>query len=126
LPQEALYETWGAEADDWDTQEYTDDQLINVLYDVRLPRLHYVATFIVLQSPSPNGCARVSLAVPQDDKSPEALGQNVLALTLALLLCLAVGNVMWKIVAVSWALLSAAVRYSAVAFILLCIAAFIV
>ena len=33
--QDALYETWAAEVDDWDTQEYTDDQLVNILYTVR-------------------------------------------------------------------------------------------
>ncbi|CAK0778942.1 hypothetical protein CVIRNUC_004669 [Coccomyxa viridis] len=46
--------------------------------------------------------------------------QNVLAIALALLLVAAVGNVVFKIVLVSWALFSAAVRYSAVALILIC------
>ena len=41
LSQDAMYETWAAEVDDWDTQEYTDDQLVNILYTVRThgPRL---------------------------------------------------------------------------------------
>jgi len=47
--------------------------------------------------------------------------QNVLAIALALLLVAAVGNVIFKIVVVSWALFSAAVRYSAVALILICL-----
>lgn len=33
--QDAMYETWAAEVDDWDTQEYSDDQLISILYNVR-------------------------------------------------------------------------------------------
>lgn len=61
----------------------------------------------------------------QDDSSPESVAQNVLAIALALLLCAAVGNVVWKIVVVSWALVSAAVRYVAVALILLSIAVFL-
>ena len=54
--------------------------------------------------------AKLSLACMQDDSSTESVAQNVLAIALALLLFAAVGNVMWKIVVVSWALISAAVR----------------
>ncbi len=61
----------------------------------------------------------------QDDSSPESAAQNVLAIALALLLAAAVGNLVWKVVIVSWALLSAAVRYVAVAFLLLAIAVFL-
>lgn len=57
----------------------------------------------------------------QDDGSVGSTAQNVLAIALALLLVLAVGNVIVKIVVVSWALFSAAVRYSAVALILVCL-----
>ena len=61
----------------------------------------------------------------QDDTSAESVAQNVLAVALALLLSAAVANIMWKIVIVSWALVSAAVRYVAVALILVCIAVFL-
>ncbi len=50
----------------------------------------------------------------------------MLAIALALLLVAAVGNVIFKIVVVSWALFSAAVRYSAVALILICLSTLIV
>ncbi len=49
----------------------------------------------------------------------------MLSIALALLLFLAAGNVVWRIVVVSWALLSAAVRYTTVALILLSIAVFL-
>ena len=62
------------------------------------------------------GCCHV-----QDEGSVGSTAQNVLAIALALLLVLAVGNVIFKIVLVSWALFSAAVRYSAVALILICL-----
>ena len=61
----------------------------------------------------------------QDDTSAESVAQNVLAVALALLLCAALANIMWKIVIVSWALVSAAVRYVAVALILVSIAVFL-
>ena len=41
LMQDAMYETWAAgEVDDWDTQEYSDEQLIGILYNVCGPPLH--------------------------------------------------------------------------------------
>ncbi|CAL8470045.1 g9587 [Coccomyxa elongata] len=91
--QDAMYETWGADLDDWEMRECSDDELIGVLYS--------------------------------DESSAESVAQNVLSIALALLLCLAVGNVVWRIVVVSWALLSAAVRYTTVALILLSIAVFL-
>lgn len=125
-----MYETWGAEADDWDTQEYTDDQLINALYDVSSAwHPHPMPPNKELQSVGLHAAgthdSRTIFAHAQDNSSPESVAQNVLAVTLALLLFLAVGNIVWKIVAVSWALVSAAVRYSTVAFILVCIAVFL-
>ncbi len=62
----------------------------------------------------------------QDEGSAGTTAQNVLAIALALLLVAAVGNVIFKIVVVSWALFSAAVRYSAVALILICLSTLIV
>lgn len=56
----------------------------------------------------------------QEEGGAGTTAQNVLAIALALLLVAAVGNVVFKIVLVSWALFSAAVRYSAVALILIC------
>jgi hypothetical protein len=51
--------------------------------------------------------------------------QNVLAAALTLLLLAAATNVLWKVVVVSWALISAAVRYTVVAVLLLFIALFL-
>ena len=62
----------------------------------------------------------------QDEGSAGTTAQNVLAIALALLLVAAVSNVIFKIVVVSWALFSAAVRYSAVALILICLSTLIV
>lgn len=33
--QDAMYETWGADTDDWETRECSDDELIGILYSVR-------------------------------------------------------------------------------------------
>ncbi len=33
--QDALLETWSSEADDWDVEELSDSQLIDILYEVR-------------------------------------------------------------------------------------------
>jgi len=64
-------------------------------------------------------------ACPQEPTNPEAIAQNVLAVALAAVLTLAAGNVLWKILVVCWALISAAARYSVVAMVLLVIAVFL-
>lgn len=61
----------------------------------------------------------------QEPSGPEAIAQNVVALALAAVLALAAGNVLWKLVSVCWALISAAARYSFVAMVLLVIAVFL-
>lgn len=68
-----------------------------------------------------NTLALIRQCLVQDEGSAGTTAQNVLAIALALLLVAAVGNVIFKIVVVSWALFSAAVRYSAVALILICL-----
>ena len=55
----------------------------------------------------------------QEDGSTETAAQNILAITLTLLLVAATGSILWRIFLVSWALVSAAVRYSVVAVMLL-------
>ncbi len=35
--QDAIYNTWGEGVDDWGTEEYTEEQLIDVLYEVCQP-----------------------------------------------------------------------------------------
>ena len=40
LLQDAMYETWGADLDDWETRECSDDELIGVLYSVSMRGLH--------------------------------------------------------------------------------------
>lgn len=64
-------------------------------------------------------------AALQEPSGPEALAQNVLALALAAVLALAAGNVLWKLLSVCWALISAAARYSIVAIVLLVVAVFL-
>lgn len=61
----------------------------------------------------------------QEPSNPEAIAQNVLAIALAAVLALAAGNVLWKLLIVCWALISAAARYSFVAVVLLVIAVFL-
>jgi len=39
LAQDALLETWGSEPDDWGVEEFTDSQLIDILYEVCAPQL---------------------------------------------------------------------------------------
>lgn len=126
-----MYETWGADADDWETRECSDDELIGVLYSVRSHPLTIfwsrVSTLghLVCYYSTSEMVHQWALFILQDESSAESVAQNVLSIALALLLCLAVGNVVWRIVVVSWALLSAAVRYTTVALILLSIAAFL-
>lgn len=60
----------------------------------------------------------------QEPSGPEAIAQNVLALALVSAMALAAGNVLFKLVVVSWALITAAVRYCFVALVLLVIAVF--
>ncbi len=69
--------------------------------------------------------AKAQPCCAQDEKSGESLVQNVLAAALTLLLLAAAANVLWKVAAVSWALVSAAVRYTVVAVLLLVIALFL-
>ena len=171
-----MYETWATEVDDWDTQEYSDEQLVSILYNVGTSLPPIPVCRRQAQRMRPLACPGLGMSGPtaaagklcntsmtcsilwqltimvwaeravscvctmtgnvimmngwggvhdQDDSSPESVAQNVLAIALALLLAAAVGNVVWKIVVVSWALLSAAVRYVAVAFLLLAIAVFL-
>ena len=126
-----MYETWGADADDWETRECSDDELIGVLYSVRSHPLtifwSMVATLghLACYYSTSEMVHQWALFILQDESSAESVAQNVLSIALALLLCLAVGKVVWRIVVVSWALLSAAVRYTTVALILLSIAAFL-
>lgn len=61
----------------------------------------------------------ITLLSVQEDGSPETAAQNILALTLAFLLTLAFGSILWRITIVSFALVSAAVRYSFVAILFL-------
>jgi hypothetical protein len=61
-------------------------------------------------------------ALYEDDGSPELVAQNVLAVSLALLLAASLGGVLVRICAVAAALVVAAVRYSVVAVLLLLIA----
>lgn len=61
-------------------------------------------------------------ALYEDDGSPELVAQNVLAVSLALLLAASLGGVLFRIAAVSAALVVAAVRYSVVAVLLLLVA----
>ena len=65
------------------------------------------------------------LRAVQDEDSGESLAQNVLAAALTLLLLTAAGNVLWKVAAVSWALVAAAVRYTTVALLLVVVAVFL-
>ena len=60
-----------------------------------------------------------SLSLSQDDGSPELVAQNVLAISLALLLAAALGGTALRIVAVAAALAAAALRYTVVAVLLL-------
>ena len=55
----------------------------------------------------------------QEDGSAETAAQNILAIALSLLLALAFTSILWRVALVSWALISAAVRYSVVAVLLL-------
>ena len=61
-------------------------------------------------------------ALYEDDGSPELVAQNVLAVSLALLLAASLGGVLVRIGAVAVALVVAAVRYSVVAVLLLLVA----
>ena len=61
-------------------------------------------------------------ALYEDDGSPELVAQNVLAVSLALLLAASLGGVLVRIGAVAAALVVAAVRYSVVAVLLLLVA----
>lgn len=61
-------------------------------------------------------------ALYEDDGSPELVAQNVLAVSLALLLAASLGGVLVRIGAVAVALVVAAVRYSVVAVLLLLLA----
>lgn len=61
-------------------------------------------------------------ALYEDDGSPELVAQNVLAVSLALLLAASLGGVLLRIGAVAVALVVAAVRYSVVAVLLLLVA----
>lgn len=61
-------------------------------------------------------------ALYEDDGRPELVAQNVLAVSLALLLAASLGGVLVRIGAVAVALVVAAVRYSVVAVLLLLLA----
>ena len=61
----------------------------------------------------------ISVFSLQDDGSAETAAQNILAIALSLLLLLAFTSILWRIALVSWALISAAVRYSIVGVLLL-------
>ena len=61
-------------------------------------------------------------ALYEDDGSPELVAQNVLAVSLALLLAASLGGVLFRVGAVAVALVVAAVRYSVVAVLLLLVA----
>ena len=59
----------------------------------------------------------------QEDGSAETAAQNILAIALSLLLTLAFVSILWRVIIVSWALISAAVRYSVVAVLLVVLTA---
>lgn len=61
----------------------------------------------------------------QEDGSPDALIQSILGLALTILLLFLVVNILLKTALVAWTLVGAAVRYSAVAFLLIAVAAFL-
>jgi hypothetical protein len=43
--QDAMYETWGSELDDWDSREYANDDLIDALYTVCLSQFPVALPF---------------------------------------------------------------------------------
>lgn len=71
------------------------------------------------------GMKRHSLVPPphhhpsQDDGSPELVAQNVLAISLALLLAAALGGMALRVLTVATALAAAALRYTVIAVLLL-------
>lgn len=70
--------------------------------------------------------AEALLLALQEDGSPDSLSQSILALTLTIVLTAVVGNILLKTALVAWTLVGAAVRYSAVAFILVSVGIFLV
>ncbi len=75
---------------------------------VKQPMCHPVATFLL-----------------QDEYAVESAAQNVLAIVLTAILVVALGTVLWKLVAVCWALTAAAFRYSLVALVLVVLGVFL-
>jgi len=76
------------------------------------------------RSRSGSGGAAAADTFPEfeEPSGPEVVAQNALALSLVAILALAAGNVVFKLVVVCWALVTAAVRYCFVATLLLAIA----
>ncbi len=69
-------------------------------------------------------CSLLACSV-QDEYAVESAAQNVLAIVLTAILVLALGTVLWKLVAVCWALTAAAFRYSLVALVLVVLGVFL-
>lgn len=107
-----IWNSWQDTAEDWETEKFTEEELVEILFDVRntSSNIPYWSTKKTATSTSLS---------PQEDGSAETAAQNILAIALALLLCLAAGSVFWRLFLVSYALFSAAARYSVVAVLIL-------